>query len=82
MAIEQSARTANVEAPLQVTTAGILDQDWEASVRASYKPLQLTGKLWIVPDWFAAPCVCQHCVCHSSLRIAGHAITVQHADAQ
>jgi ribosomal protein L11 methylase PrmA len=53
-AIEQSARAADVGAPLQVTTAEIYNQDWEASVRESYKPLQLTEELWIVPDWCAA----------------------------
>jgi ribosomal protein L11 methylase PrmA len=53
-AVKQSARAADVQAPLQLTMADMFDEAWEASVRASYIPIQLTDNLWIVPDWCAA----------------------------
>lgn len=53
-AIAHSAAAADITSPLDTSTAGVFDEDWEASVRASYKPLQMADGLWIVPDWCAA----------------------------
>lgn len=59
--ITSSAAAAGVVSPLELAWSTTVLEDWEAQVRASYKPLQLTDDLWIVPDWCAhtaGPCCC------------------------
>lgn len=51
--VQRSAQTAGIEAPLELSWAAVHDADWEAQVKASYQPLELTAGLWIVPEWCA-----------------------------
>lgn len=53
--IADSARIAGIAAPLELSWGDMYDEDWEAQVKDSYKPLQLLDDLWIVPEWCAIP---------------------------
>ena len=35
-------------------TEPALDADWEAAIRAQYKPLKVADGLWVVPEWSAS----------------------------
>lgn len=51
--VEESRTTAGVTGPLELSWSDVFEEDWEAQVKASYKPLQLTDDLWIIPEWCA-----------------------------
>ena len=38
-------------APLLMTVDGIEDADWENNWKAFYKPLEIGGRLMVIPDW-------------------------------
>jgi len=50
--VRDSAQAAGTSSALELAWSEMLTQDWEAQVRASYVPVQLTNNLWIVPDWY------------------------------
>ena len=52
--ISDSAAAAGVTSPLELCWSDVFEADWEAQVKASYKPLQLTNDLWILPEWCGA----------------------------
>jgi ribosomal protein L11 methylase PrmA len=49
--LQLSSAAAGVEVALELSWADVLQEDWEAQVKAAYKPLQLTDDLWIIPEW-------------------------------
>lgn len=51
--VAESAQIAGVAAPLDLSWGAVYDEDWEAQVKDSYRPLQLLDDLWIVPEWCA-----------------------------
>jgi ribosomal protein L11 methyltransferase len=38
-----------------VDTSPALDADWQAAIRATFTPLQVSERLWVVPDWDEPP---------------------------
>lgn len=54
-AVHRSARTAACDSALELSWSSVYEADWEAQVRASYVPLQLTDDLWIIPEWCEPP---------------------------
>ena len=40
---------------LPVAVDNALDQDWEAAVRAEYRPVEIADGLWIGPPWCERP---------------------------
>lgn len=54
--IKDSATTAGVTSALELSWSQVLEADWEAQVKASYKPLQVTDNFWIIPEWCDLTC--------------------------
>jgi len=43
------------EQDLEASVEEVLDEEWEAAIRASYKPFEVESGLWVVPQWCEAP---------------------------
>ena len=76
--IQQSARAAGIQAPLELSWAAVHEADWEAHVKASYKPLELAEGLWIVPEWCAA-LLLMHYTWRQLVHVAGHVLVASRA---
>jgi ribosomal protein L11 methylase PrmA len=53
--IKDSGTAAGVTSALELSWSQVFEADWEAQVKASYKPLQVTDNLWIIPEWCDLP---------------------------
>ena len=76
LVVSSSAAAAGATSPLELAWSSTYTADWEAQVKASYKPIHLTEDLWIIPDWHAPPSApgfpAPGCIAHSASLCCAH----------
>jgi ribosomal protein L11 methyltransferase len=54
-AVAQAARAAGLDAVPPYATEEVAEQNWVQLTQSQFDPIRITGRLWIVPSWHAAP---------------------------
>jgi ribosomal protein L11 methyltransferase len=54
-ALTEAAHAAGFDAIPPFTTEAVAEQNWVQLTQSQFEPIRITGQLWIVPSWRAAP---------------------------
>jgi len=54
-ALVRAARACGIAEPPRCRIELVPDDDWVGRVRTQFEPIQVTGRMWIVPTWHTAP---------------------------
>ena len=50
-----AAADAGLPAPSDFAVEPVADEDWVRQAQSQFEPIRISGRLWIVPSWHAAP---------------------------
>ncbi len=53
--LADAAADAGLPAPSDFAVEPVADEDWVRQAQSQFEPLRISGRLWIVPSWHAAP---------------------------
>jgi ribosomal protein L11 methyltransferase len=53
--MQRACAQAGIETPPRFRTSRVEEQDWVRLTQSQFAPIQVSGRIWIVPSWHAAP---------------------------
>ncbi len=53
--LQSAAADAGLPAPSDFAVEPVADEDWVRQAQSQFAPIRISGRLWIVPSWHAAP---------------------------